>query len=237
MTTKAKKTVKKQKKSPAKKRVLSAEGQLAQTANQVTWRLLGNLKNIRKMYLQISVLLAKVRDEKLYAALHFPDMESYARERLNLGKSSLYNYLMIHDWAAKKHPDWLDSKAKGPKLDFSDVGDLMWIEKELSQPDLSESKQIKLIELQQKAMDGNLKRAEVRVLRKPTNTVRNSLKNVISKLKLVRGRAAELANMPQEALQHIDAAIEILANENAIKVACLDFIKEPDAKWREILAV
>jgi len=144
---------------------------------------------------------------------------------------------MIHDWAAKKHPDWLDPKAKGPKLDFSDVGDLMWIEKELSQPDLTESKQAKLKELQQKAMEGNLKRAEVRVLRKPTNTVQNSLKNVISKLKLVRGRAAELANMPREALQHIDAAIEILANENAIRVACLDFIKEPDAKWREFLTV
>jgi hypothetical protein len=122
------------------------------------------------MYLQISVLLAKVRDEKLFAALHYQDMEAYARDRLNLGKSSLYNYLMIHDWAGKAHPDWLDPKVKGPKLDFSDVGDLMWIENELVRPDIAADRQAKLLELQQKAMDGNLRQAEVRQLRKAPNS-------------------------------------------------------------------
>lgn len=225
MTAKAKKTT--------VKRVLSEEGALAQSANQITWRLLGDLKNIRKMYLNICVLLAKVRDEKLYAALHFPDMEAYARQRLNLGKSSLYNYLMIHDWAANKHPDWLNPKTKGPKLDFSDVGDLMWIEKELSQPDITESQKTKLQQLQQKAMEGNLKRTEVRELKKPANTVKDGIKNLISKIRLIRKRADELANCPPEAIEHLDTAIEILNNASAMEVARLDILSTPDKKWRQ----
>ena len=85
--------VRKKSGKPAAKRVLSEAGKAAQDANQVTWLLLGNLKNIRKMYLTICIQLARVRDQKLYAALHYPDMEQYARDRLNLGRSSLYNYL------------------------------------------------------------------------------------------------------------------------------------------------
>jgi len=219
------------------KRVFSPEGAVAQYANQITWRLLGDLKNIRKMYLNISVLLAKVRDEKLYAALHFPDMETYARDRLNLGKSSLYNYLMIHDWAAKKHPDWLNPKTKGPKLDFSDVGDLMWIEKELSQPDITESKKARLQELQQKAIKGTLKRTEVRELKKPANTVKDGIKNLTSKIRLIRKRANEMANCPPEAIEHLDAAIEILSNADAMEVARLDILSTPGKKWRQIFVV
>ncbi len=228
-------TVKRSQKSgkPATKRVLSEAGKAAQNANQVTWVLLGNLKNIRKMYLNICVLLARVRDEKLYDALHYPDIEQYARDRLDLGRSSLYNYLHIHDWASKTHPDWLDPKTKGPKLDFSDVGDLMWIEKELAQPDLSESRQASLTTLQQKAISGTLKRAEVRKLRKPTNTVQSSFKSVISKLRLLRGRTAELANIPPEVIQHLDAAIQILVNDSALKVAGLDSLDLQNSKWRE----
>ena len=232
MTTK--KTAKRKKKNTPKKRVFSPDGKRAQTANQITWQILGGLKNIRKMYLQISVLLAKVRDEKLYAALHYPDMEAYARDRLNLGKSSLYNYLMIHDWASKTHPDWLDPKVKGPKLDFSDVGDLMWIEKELSRPDISENKQAKLLELQQKAMDGNLRQSEVRQLKKPAKTAQSSLKNLISKIRLIRKRANELANCPPEVITHLDAAIDVLNNENAVKVAGLDAFNASDTIWRQI---
>jgi hypothetical protein len=214
--------------------VFSLEGARAQSANQITWRLLGDLKNIRKMYLNICVLLAKVRDERLYASLHFPDMETYARERLNLGKSSLYNYLMIHDWAAKKHPDWLDPKTKGPKLDFSDVGDLIWIEKELSQPDITESKKAKLQDLQQKAMEGTLKSTEVRELKKPAKTVQNSLKSLVSAIRGVRNRAKKLANCPPEAIEHLDAAVEVLSNDDALKVAGIDVLSCCRQKWPQI---
>lgn len=229
-----KKTARSRKKSSAKKRVFSPEGQRAQTANQITWRILGGLKNIRKVYLQISVLLATVRDEKLYAALHYPDMEAYAHDRLNLGKSSLYNYLMIHDWASKAHPAWLDPKVKGPKLDFSDVGDLMWIEKELSKPYISENKQAKLLELQQKAMEGNLRQTEVRQLKKPAKTVQNSLKSLISAVRGVRNRAKKLANCPLEVIEHLDAAVEILSNDSALKVAGMHWLNSAKQKWPQI---
>ena len=72
---------------------------------------------------------------------------------------------------------------KGPKLDFSDVGDIMWIEKELDQPDISESKQAKLTELHQKAMTGKLKRTEVRKMRKPVNTAESGLKSLLSSIR------------------------------------------------------
>ncbi len=228
MTTKSSKASNK----PAIKRVMSEAGKAAQDANQVTWLLLGNLKNIRKMYLNICVLLARVRDEKLYAALHYPDMEEYAQARLNLGRSSLYNYLQIYDWASKTHPEWLDPKTKGPNLDFSDVGDLMWIEKELAQPDIPQTRQATLATLQQKAIAGTLIRSDVRKLRKPTKTVPNSLKGVISKLRLVRRRAAQLTNIPPEAIQHLDAAIKILVNESALKVAGIDSLNMQNQLWR-----
>ena len=217
-----------------RKRVLTSEGQLAQTANQVTWLLLGGLKNIRKMYIQISVMLARVRDEKLYVALHYPDMEAYAHDRLNLGRSSLSNYLMIHDWAAKAHPDWLDPKVQGPNLDFSDVGDLMWIEKELTKPDISDSKQAKLLELQQKAMEGKLRQTEVRQLKRTPNTSRNGLKSLVSAVRTVRNRAKKLAICPPEAISHLDAAVEILSNDNALKVAGIDIMNQLQGKRPQI---
>ena len=135
--------------------------------------------------------------------------------------------------AVKFHPDWLDPKAKGPQLDFSDAGDLMWIEKELAQPDITESRQATLATLQQKAISGTLIRSEVRKLRRPSKTEQNSLKSVISKLRLIRGRAAELASMPPEAIQHVDAAIQILVNESALKVAGLDSLNLGNQIWRE----
>ena len=79
----------------------------AQIANQVTFLLKGHLKNARIGYIRAAKLLARVRDEKLWKALKFPDIEAYARQDLGLGRSSLYHYLQVHDWLRDYHPAWL----------------------------------------------------------------------------------------------------------------------------------
>ena len=99
-----------------------------QEALQVTWLLKGNLKNAQIAYIRIGKLLARVRDRKLYAALKHPDIESYAQERVNLRRTSLYRYLQVYDWIAKFHKDWLEPHPKGFIPDLNDTADLMWME-------------------------------------------------------------------------------------------------------------
>ena len=63
--------------------VMTEEEKAAQKmALQTTLVLKGTLKRVQLMYLRVGELLVKVRDEKLYAALKYVDMESYASERL-----------------------------------------------------------------------------------------------------------------------------------------------------------
>jgi hypothetical protein len=205
--------------------------EVVQEALQTTFWLQGNLKSTRMAYLRLARELAKVRDRKLYEVLGHPDVESYAQQRLKLGRSSLYNYLRIHDWARKCHPAWLEPKPKGFIPDFSDIGDLMWIEEELERTDLTPARRATLEELDKKGLAGNLIRSEVRKLRKKENTGEGGLKTLISKLRLVRRRAAALSNLPPEALEHLDAAIEILANDKALRVACLTPLDAYDGKW------
>jgi hypothetical protein len=61
------------------------------------------------------------------------------------------------------------------------------------------------------------------------------LRSSHTRLRLARKRAAELADLPPEALQHLDASIEILANEKALRVACLAPLDASSEKWRQIL--
>jgi hypothetical protein len=209
---------------------------VVQEALQTTFVLKGTLKRAQLMFLRVGELLVKVRDQKLYEALNHPDMDSYAQERLGLGRSSLYNYLRIHDWVSRSHPEWLKPKAKGFVPDLSDVGDLMWIESELARTDLSPARRATLEELQKKGLAGKLRQAEARKLRTRENTGEAGLNSLISKLRSVRKRAGQLANLPPEALQHLDAAIEILANEKVLRVA---FAVPRDAyaeKWRQNLS-
>lgn len=88
-------------------------------------------------YLNVGMLLTQVRDGKLYAALGHPDLESYARERLKLGRSSLYNYIRVFDWVAKAHPEWINPKPGTFIPDLGDASSLMGIEQELGRKNLS----------------------------------------------------------------------------------------------------
>ena len=89
----------KKKTKAGKRKVPAQKNQRVQEALQVTWVLKGQLKSIQLSYLRAGKLLAYVRDNKLYDALHHKDIESYAEERLRLRRASLYRYLQIYEWA------------------------------------------------------------------------------------------------------------------------------------------
>jgi len=193
----------------------------AQEALQMTFVLKGNLKRAQLMYLFIAKGLAEVRDRSLYTALGHKDMEDYAHQRLDLGRSSLYNYLRIYDWVSKSHPEWLGKNVKGHIPDLSDVGDLMWIEGTLQHADLAPSKRTTLEGLQKKAMAGKLRESEMKVFKATEKPAKDQLAGFIKTLRGLRKKAVVIAGMPPEAVNHLDAAINLVANEKTMKIAGL----------------
>jgi hypothetical protein len=187
-----------------------------QEALQTTWLLKGQLKNARISYLRIGALLSHVRNDKLYAELKHPDIEDYAEKRLQLGRASLYRYLQVYDWVSKYYPEWLQPKPKGFIPELYDVADLMWIESELARKDLAPSKRAALEDLKNKALNGQLTNRETDKIRRSGAKTEDSLKTLVSKLRNLRTRGARLVDMPQEAITHIDTAIEIIKNANTL---------------------
>ena len=183
-----------------------------QEALQVTWVLKGQLKNIRMSYLRVGKLLAQVRDRKLYSTLSHVDIETYAEERLQLGRASLYRYLQVYDWVLLSHKEWLEPHPKGFIPDLSDATDLMWIDNELARKNLSPAARTALTALQVKALSGTLRQTELAPWRGKRQPAGKALKSFLSTARALRKRGVALASMPAEAITHLDAAIEIIRN-------------------------
>jgi hypothetical protein len=160
---------------------------------QITWRLNGDLKNLQ-----------------LYYHMEHADIESWAWDHLGMSEPSLRRYLRIHDWVKAHHPEWLEKKVKGRIPDLSDIDDLMWIEEELGRKDLGEKKEKALKELHTKALDGTLKRSELRAFRKSGRKSMDGLRTFLSALRALIRRGAQLAGMPPAAITHLDAAVGII---------------------------
>lgn len=186
-----------------------------QEALQVTWLLKGNLKNARIAYLRIGALLSQVRDKNLYAVLHHVDMEDYAEKRLQLGCTSLYQYIKVYDWVKAAHPGWLAKKVKGFIPDLSDVADLMQIDCELKRPNLSEKDRVQLESLQKKGLAGELRQSQMEEFRKKGKKV-DTMKSYLNKFRSFRSRCARIAGMPAEVIKCLDDAIAILANHQQV---------------------
>jgi len=195
-----------------------------QEALEITWVLKGHLKNAQISYLRAGAMLAKVRDKKLYSALGHPDIESYAENRLRLGRASLYRYLQVYDWVSANHKEWLEPKPKGFIPDLSDAADIIWMEKELERKDLPGKTRSELQALQKKGLEGNLLKSEMASYRRKGNTTTDGLKACLKKLRTIRSRGKELASMPPEVISHLDAAIEILENAGKLEVAGLHLL-------------
>ena len=191
----------------------SAGPSRGQLAHQATWRILGDLKRLQRMYLRIGEQLVHVRDGKMYADLGHPDLADYAEKRLHLGQASLYRYIQVYEWAKKFHPDWLKEKVKGLIPELSDATDLMWIEEELSRKNITSEKSSALEVLKQKALDGRLRTGELNKWRKITSGSKaQSLKSFLSKFRTLRRRCAQVKCVPAEAIKRVDEAIEIINN-------------------------
>ena len=203
----------------AGKEPVKASPAAVKEALQTTWLLKGHLKNAQVAYIRVGVLLTKVRDKELYKALGHADMVSYAKERLRLGRSSLYKYLQVHDWILEFHKEWLEPKPKGFIPDLADAGDLMWIERELARKNLDAKKRAELEELRKKALDGRLRKGDLGRWRRPGPRGEDALKSFLSGLRLMRKRGSEIADMPAEVLSDLDSAIEILKNAHTLHSA------------------
>lgn len=197
----------------------------AQEALQITFVLKGNLKRAQLMYLFIARQLADVRDRSLYAALGHNDMEDYAHQRLDLGRSSLYNYLHIYDWVKQSHPEWLGKNVKGKIPDLSDVANLMWIESTMAATTLTPAQRAEAETLRQKALDGTLNRSELKDFKDTGKPVKDQLEAFLVSLRSLRQKAGKIPGMSAEALSHLDAAINIVGNEKVMKVAGLHLIR------------
>ena len=191
----------------------------AQIALEVTWQLKGNIKRAQLEYLRIGAMLVRVRDEKLYAALHHPDIEDYAQQRLGLGRSSLYRYLQVYDWVKQSHPEWLAPKPPGFIPVLSDAGDLMWLEAELKRTNLNAETRAALEALHKKGLEGKLSEQDLAPYRHRHHDENDGLRAFLSKLRLLRKRGAELASMPPEVIADLDAAITVLDRAKVFQTA------------------
>jgi hypothetical protein len=191
----------------------------AQEASEITWVLKGHLKNAQISYLRVGSLLAEMRDRQLYKDIHFDDMERYAEERLNLGRTSLYRYLQVYDWVAECHPAWLEPKPEGFIPDLSDAAGLMWIERKLASKDLDAATRAKLEELRAKGLEGKLRQRDLDEFRESSRSKSDALRSFLSTLRNLRRRGARLEGMPSEAVAKMDAAIELIAHAIVIRNA------------------
>ncbi len=181
-----------------------------QVAQQVTKEIRQGLKKIAEEHIRVGVLLARVRDEKLYAALGNKNIVQYAKERLGIESSSLYAHLDAHDWIASNRPEWLEPNSTGFIPDQKDFESLVWIDERLARKDMEPATRAGLEALRAKAFTGKLTQDEVVAFKRSGNKIQDARRAYISKLRLIRMRGAALAGIPPEAIAHLDAAIEIV---------------------------
>jgi hypothetical protein len=183
----------------------------AQRANQITFVLKGHLKNVQLSYLRVGAGLAQIRDQRLYAALKYDSLESYAKARLGLGRAAVYRYMQIHDWVRQFHPAWLAKKPKGFIPELTDCYALMWIERKLAAGGLGDAKRAELEKLRKKALAGQLSDDEFERVRRGAHGEKTPLEEVLSSLRAARRRAKAVPGFPQSVLDEIDALVARVA--------------------------
>lgn len=218
-----------------KKSTAAAQPQIpgAISAEEITGYLKGALQAARIAHIFVGRLLARVRDNKLYAEMGHPDLETYCRQRLQLGKTSLYNYLRVFDWVAKNHPEWLEPGPTTFIPDLADLVDLIWVEKELEKPELGKTARTSLETLKGKALSGSLKQKDLPAFRQHTrNTKDDGRKNILSRLQALRTDCAKMAGIPHEVVSNLDEAIALL--KNAMTLPAISLEDDVSAKKRKV---
>jgi len=180
----------------------------AQRAIQMTFVLKGHLKNAQISYLRVATGLAAMRDQRLFAALRHDSIETYARERLGLGRAAVYRYLQIHDWVREFHPGWLAKKPKGFIPELSDAYALMWVDRRLAStaPDAPERRELE--KLRRKALSGQLTQDEFEAVQGGARRERTPLDALLASLRATRRRAKAARSIPRDLLADLDRLVE-----------------------------
>ncbi len=182
----------------------------AQRANQITYFLKGDLKNLQVAYLRAGAKLATIRDEKLYRALGHASLEEYAEKRLGMRRAALYRYLQIYDWAKKAHPGWLAKHPKGFIPELYDAYGLKWFEDRLADEHVDAQTRKELEALRAKALSGKLTQRELDEFRHRGKKRHDTIGAVAASLRASRRRAAAVPGFPPEALRRLDEALDLL---------------------------
>ncbi len=176
---------------------------------QTTVLLRSALQTVRIAFLTVGRLLSMVREEKIYAQAGCANLETYAREKLDLGRTSLYDYLRVFEWVAQTHPEWLDPEPGTFIPDLNDVKDLIWIEKDLARTDLPKESRATLVELKKKGLEGRLRDDELDSFRKRRNAARAGASDFLGKLRRLR-EEGEKEGVPATVLAELDSAIGLM---------------------------
>jgi hypothetical protein len=218
-----KSTTSEAKESPAAPKSKSPAQLAVQAAGKITGDLVCLLQTERKSFLHIGQLLTEVQGKQYFATLKHPSLEDYADKHLGLGKTSLYRYLKVYAWALEHHKEWLDVPLKVRIPDFSSIEGLLWVEQELAKKDLSAGRKKTLEDIQQKALDGKLRRTDLRAVKARTNSTKEGDQNLISATRTLRKRYAQSVSVSaQKALPHFDEIINIMEGDH--ETACLSIL-------------
>jgi hypothetical protein len=192
------------------------------SAEQITTYLKSSLQTVRVAFLTVGRLLDQVRQGRFFALLGYADIESYAEQRLRLGRTSLYKYLQVFDWVVQHHPEWLDPGPDTFIPDLNDAVDLIYIEKELPRKDLADSTRKNLEALKEKALKGELKRTDLDPYRRRTSSNRDWRKGFLSLLRSVLQKGRKLKGMPPEVIDHLERAIDVLSHATILNLAGME---------------
>jgi len=190
----------------------------AQRANQITYFLKGDLKNLQVAYLRVGAKLAKIRDEKLYAALKHASLEDYAEKRLGMRRTALYRYLQVYDWARKNHRGWFAKHPKGFIPELYDAYGLLWIEEQLEDEHVGPETRKELETLRRKALAGTLTQRELDAFRHRGEKRRDSLTAVAASFRACRRRLGALPDVSPTLLAEVDAFLDHLKSASGAVV-------------------
>jgi hypothetical protein len=101
-------------------------------------------------------------------------------------------------------------------LIFRKDSEPIWIEKELARESLPEAKKTALQDLKGKALNGTLRRSELRAYKsKANNKIADGNRAFLAKLRSLRTYGASLAGLPEGVIAHLQAAIDLFKPEVA----------------------
>lgn len=91
------------------------------------------------------------------------------------------------------------------------VTDLMWIEKKLTERNLSRQTRSELEAMRAAALNGTLRESDLETWKRKGGREVDSVRLFLSGARALRRRAAQNEKIPAEAIAHIDAAIQIVS--------------------------